>query len=269
MSISLEPVARLSRDIVKAVGSLSDKEARYLVDTYYQMQEYRKASANQERSMDTEPHAALAWFTGQFGVLEGQIERALDHYSMSNVPGRWMRSVKGIGPVLAANFLAHIDIAKAETAGAIWKFAGLDPTTKWEKGQKRPFNAALKCACWKASDSWVKLKGHADSFYSRVYCERKEYEIARNDRGELADQAAVGAARVSKSTEAYAHYSAGKLPPGHLDMRARRYTAKLFLAHLHHVMYEEHHGRKPPLPYVIAHGGHAHVIGPPNWPLPE
>lgn len=271
MTISLEPVSRLSKDIIKAIGTLSDKEARYLVDAYYNMQDYRKATDNQDRAMTAtaEPHEALKWFATQFSVMEQQIERALDKYSMASDPGVWMRSVKGIGPVLAANFLTYLDVKQSPTAGGFWRFAGLDPTCKWEKGQKRPFNAQLKVACWKASDSWVKLKGHADSFYSGIYIKRKEYEIARNDRGELAEQAAAGALRVGKTTEAYAHYAAGHLPPGHLDMRARRYTVKLFLAHLHHVMHECEFGTPPPKPYVITHLGHAHIILPPNWPLSE
>jgi hypothetical protein len=266
--LALEPIVRLSRDIVKGMSTMTEQEARFLVDSYYQMQEFRKRTANQDRAMADEPHDSLMWFLSQTDTMEKQIERALDNYTanVSDV-GRWLRSVKGIGPVLAANFLANLDVTRSETAGGFWRFAGLDPTVRWEKKTKRPWNASLKTACWKASDSWVKLKGHEDSFYSHIYVRRKEYEVARNERGELADQAAAGMARVGKDTEAYKHYAEGRLPPGHIDMRARRYTSKMFLAHLHEVMFEDHYGRKPPLPYVIEHGGHAHIIGPPGWPL--
>lgn len=270
MSIALEPVIRLSRDIVKGISTLDEREARFLVDSYYAMQEFRKRTANQERSMPDEPHEALSWFFTQVETMEHQVERALDRYTMeiSDV-GRWLRSVKGIGPVLAANFLAHLDVTKSETAGGFWRFAGLDPTMTWGKGEKRPFNAALKTACWKASDSWVKLKGHADSFYSQIYAQRKEREVANNEAGKYAEQAALALTRkrFGDDTKAKPIYESGKLPPAHLDMRARRYTSKLFLAHLHAVMYEEHHGRKPPKPYVIEHLGHAHMIDPPGWPL--
>ena len=37
---------------------------------------------------------------------------------------------------------------------------------------------------------------------------------------------------------------------------------KLFLSHLHGEMHRRILGREPPLPYPIAHMGHAHVIEP-------
>ncbi len=37
---------------------------------------------------------------------------------------------------------------------------------------------------------------------------------------------------IGKSTEAYGHYSTGHLPPAPIDARARRWTVKLFLAHI-------------------------------------
>ena len=68
--------------------------------------------------------------------------------------------------------------------------------------------------------------------------------------------------KIGKDTDAYKAYSIGKLPPAHLHARATRYAVKLFLAHLHEVMYVQHHGRKPPLPYAIGILGHAHKIEP-------
>jgi hypothetical protein len=71
---------------------------------------------------------------------------------------------------------------------------------------------------------------------------------------------------VGKSTEAFKHYSAGRLPPGQIDARARRYAVKLFLSHLHEVWYKAHFGKAPPLPYPIAILGHAHIKPPPTVP---
>jgi len=173
-----------------------------------------------------------------------------------------MRSVDGIGAVIAAGFLAHIDIERCPTVGHIWAFAGLDPTRTWGKGEKRPHNSDLKTLCWKAGESFVKVSGKETAFYGHIYAKRKEYEIKRNEAGELADQAeeALKAKRIGRGTGAYKHYSAGRLPPAHIHARAKRYAVKLFLAHLHEVWYREHHGKAPPLPYPVAHLGHAHKI---------
>lgn len=131
--LGLEPLQRLSRDIRTSAEELTTPQARYLVDLYYQIQEYRKRAGNQERAMgvDGEPHALVTWVFANMETLEGDIKRALDRYSSSRIPGRWAKSITGIGPVLSAGMLAHVDITQCPTVGHIWRFAGLDPTSKW------------------------------------------------------------------------------------------------------------------------------------------
>lgn len=266
MNAVLDPVSRLTKDIKAAAITLSDQEARYLVDYYYIAQEDRKRSSNQVRALDEsqEPNEVLTWLAVQSRTLENQIKRALDAYTEGHRMGSWMREVVGIGPVISAGFLAHIDINKAPTVGHIWRFAGLDPTTKWEKGQKRPFNAKLKTLCWKAGQSFMKFSGKEDCYYGHIYRQRKDYEIARNESGGNQEAAAAALPRVGKTTEAFKHLSEGKLPPAQIDARARRYAVKLFLSHLHGEWYRREFGKEPPLPYPIAHMGHVHMIPPPH-----
>lgn len=200
--------------------------------------------------------------------LENQIRRALDTWSEGQELGRWAKSICGIGPVIAAGLLAHIDIAKAPTAGHIWRFAGLDPTMEWKKGEKRPWNASLKTLCWKIGESFVKVSGNKKDFYGKLYLERKDAEQKRNESGSLADQAAAKLAKfkIGKKTEAYGHYSAGKLPPAHIHARAKRWTVKLFLAHYQQVGWTMATGQTPVRPYVLEHlPGHVHAIEPPNF----
>lgn len=267
---SMNPVTRLTKDIAKAAITLSDQEARFLVDTYYQMQDNRIRADGQIRAMgeSEEPHSVLTWLSEQNETLEHQIKRALDKYSFSHPDGQWLRGIYGIGPVIAAGLLAHIDITKAPTVGHIWRFAGLDPTLEWKKGQKRPFNARLKVLCWKAGESFVKFSGDEKCHYGHWWRKRKDEELAKNEAGEFKQAAADILARKNfgKETEAYKAYSVGKLPPAHIHARARRYAVKLFLAHLHEQMYRRHFGTEPPLPYPIAILGHAHYIGPDTSP---
>lgn len=255
----------LTRDERNASITLGKDEARFLVDAYYQMQENRIRADGQVRSMGDEPHSVLAYLAAQNRALENQIKGALDKYSNASEVGQWMRRQKGIGPVIAAGFLAHLDITRAQTAGAFWSFAGLDPRAKWEKGQRRPWNAELKTLCWKLGESFVKVSGHDDAFYGRIYAERKALETARNANGEYTEQAAAKLAqnKIGKTTDAFKAYDAGKLPPAHIHARAKRYAVKLFLAHLHDRMWRDHYGTEPPLPYAIAHLDHAHIIHPP------
>jgi hypothetical protein len=301
----LGAVVRLSRDLKKAAQTLSPGEARFLVDSFYQMQGDRIRSTNQVRTLvaSEEPHQTIAWLADQAGVLERSIMTALDAYNRSSPLGLWARSICGIGPVITAGLLAHIDITKAPTAGHIWRFAGLDPTVTWEKGQKRPWNASLKTLCWKIGESFVKVSSNDDDFYGHLYVERKAFEQKRNESGALAEQATAKLARfkIGKDTDAYAWYSGSltlqdaakiaaapsekriglakklagapgsgmpMLPPAHVHARAKRWTVKLFLAHYQAIAYRVHYNAEPPKPYILTQaGGHAHEIQPPNWPM--
>lgn len=260
----LDSIVKLNKDLRTAAKILTKQEARYLVDTYYQIQEYRKATANQCRIMDEskEPHEVLTWFLNNAEMLENQIKKALDYYTDGDEVGTWLKGICGIGPVIAAGLLAHIDITRAPTAGHIWSFAGLNPTAEWNKGEKRPWNAKLKTLCWKIGQSFVKVSNNENDIYGKLWKQRKEYEIARNEAGGYAEQAKAKLAKykIGKDTEAYKWYSIGKLPPGHIQQRAERWAVKIFLSHLHEFWYKHEYGVEPPLPFSIAILGHAHKI---------
>lgn len=260
----LEPVERLDRDIKKALSEIGIEEARYLVDAYYSLQDYRKAAGNQVLALSKsgEPHSLVVWLNAQTETLEGQIRRALDGWTDGQPMGIWAKSITGIGPVISAGLLAHIDITRAPTAGHIWRFAGLDPTVSWEKKTKRPWNASLKVLCWKLGESFVKVCNKDKDVYGHLYQQRKEYEHARNEAGELAEQAALALTRkkIGKETDAYKAYIIGKLPPAHIHARAKRWAVKIFLSHYHAEAYRQYYGMEAPAPYPIAILGHAHRI---------
>jgi len=175
----------------------------------------------------------------------------------------------GIGPVLSAGLLAHIDIEKAPTVGHIWSFAGLVEGQVKQKGVKLPWNADLKVLCWKIGESFVKVSNNPKDIYGHIYAARKGYETAKNEAGDYAQQAEkiLAGKNCGHETEAYKAYFQGKLPLAHVHARAKRYAVKLFLAHWHHVAYETKYGTLPPKPYVISIKGHADYIAPPNWPM--
>ena len=132
---TLEGIKKLTKDIKLAAYTLSQHEARFLVDAYYQMQDNRIRTDGQIRATLTsgEPNAVLSWLTDQNYTLEKQVGRALDAYSGSHPVGQWMRAQKGVGPIISAGLLAHIDIKKCPAAGNIWSFAGLNSNIEWRK----------------------------------------------------------------------------------------------------------------------------------------
>jgi len=167
MSATLEAIQKLSRDLRAAAKLMGVREARYFVNTYYDLQDYRIASGNQQRKLleGEEPSEFITWLNANLQVLESQIKAMLDKWSGAQPMGIWAREVVGIGPVIAAGLLANIDITKAPTVGHIWRFAGLDPTVEWKKGEKRPWNASLKRLCWLMGESFVKVSGNPNDIY--------------------------------------------------------------------------------------------------------
>ena len=75
---------KMSKDIKEAVKTLDRNSARYLVDIFYQVQEYRKASYNQVRKLtkeeELEPDSMLEYVAQNFEMLEGEIKKALKIY---------------------------------------------------------------------------------------------------------------------------------------------------------------------------------------------
>jgi hypothetical protein len=266
-----ESIQRLTRDLRSAAITLSEREARFLVDAYYAMQRDRIRAAHQTRTLadNAEPHDVLEWLQAQRDTLEKQIAGALDAYSDGQPAGRWARSITGIGPIISAGLIANIDIRQAPTVGHIWRFAGLDPTMKWEKNTKRPWNGSLKRLCFLIGESFVKVSNNENDIYGKVYAARKLYEQAKNAAGDYAGQAAasLAAKRFGDDTQAKKHYLAGQLPPARIHLRAERYATKLFLSDLHAVMYWIEFTALPPKPWIISHGGHVHYVPPPNIDL--
>jgi hypothetical protein len=257
----------LPTEKVLEAQNLPAAELRLLVANYYAAQEMRKRSDMQLRHLGDKPLLWISTYMAEsFADIELQIAHSFDKI-LTGAISAWIRAQRGIGPIITAGLLAHIDITKAPTAGHIWRFAGLDPSLKWEKGQKRPYNADLKQICWHLGQCFMKQSNDPDCFYGKLYRQRKEFEIARNDSGGNAETAKAfkvspGATKIVKDK-----LKTGKLPDFNIDARARRYAVKIFLSHLHAVWHWHHFRRHAPTPYVIEYGGHAHVIEVPHGNL--
>lgn len=192
-SVQLEPIERISRAVRTSARNLTDDEARFLVDAYYQVQDFRIASRNQIRSIHQQADEGdiqvpfLDWTFDTFEYMEAVIRSGLNYYTDQSEIGRWSKSVVGIGPVIAAGLQAHLAGRDRRTPGQIWAFAGLNPNANWDRGQKRPWNARLKTLCWKLGESFVKVQNRDGAFYGQVYAERKLVEWRRNLAGDYAD----------------------------------------------------------------------------------
>lgn len=262
-----EVARRLEKDLVKKSASIDQESARALVDFYYRVQEHRIAIGNQRSSLSADGNSLIDFYHLQMATIEESVKPALKAYAKNHVVGAWALSQYGIGDVISAGLLAHIDISRVQTAGQIWAYAGLNPNQKWEKGQKRPWNADLKLLCYKIGDSFVKFHKREDCFYGHLYAKEKARRVELNESGAYADLAKKTLSEKNFSdSDTRRAYEDGRLPAGRIDLQARRYAVKIFLSHWFEVAYFAHNGKLPPNPWVIEHGGHAHYIPIPNIP---
>lgn len=412
--IPAEVIPLLKKDMVEAAEGMTARGVRTLVDTYYMIQDMRKATGNQMSAImqSEEPDRVLGWVERSMEGIENMIRGVMDQYTKTEPTGMgmWARNVFGIGPVLSAGLLAHIDMTKAKSPAHIWRFAGLDPTIVWHSSaeaeklvgevlsdpahwdtstrplisvpnrkriakalqqvytrnwdavlqsilddvdlgtgdgsedvamtnlqiialgrhcgvnaeeafrrlrpilvevnedtsppmrpaeitmdqivaiagainvkpenflrfapdkktekvtekslaravSRRPYNAKLKVLSWKIGESFIKFHNNPKCVYGFLYTSRKYYEQQHNENGDYVDAAAamLKRFRIGHDTEAYKAYIQGKLPPGHINSRARRYAVKRFLADWWAEAYRNLYGKEPPEPYAIAHLGH-------------
>ena len=268
-----EQLVRLNQADVRRWGAaMTTAEARHVVNDYYRIQQQRIRTAAQMRAAAFgEAMELTIQFHRQTLADENTRKLALNAYAKAHPVGRWSLEVKGIGPVIAAGLLAHIDITRSTNVGKLWRFAGLDPTLpRPTKGEKRQHNAKLKRLCWLMGESFTKVSGRDDAVYGKVYVNRKAQEISRNEACLFADQAqkTLDTINLGKDTEAYKWYAQGKLPPARIHLRAQRYAVKLFLSHWHYVAFETEFGVPPEKPYILTQPEHQdHFIAPPNWPM--
>lgn len=198
---------------------------RSLVDTYYSSQKNRIAWSNRvsalARGVDIEANPKLLQakdYTKIYLDIEKkafrEIRLELDTYSV----WPWLKRVKGIGPTLAGKLLCDIDITKAVRVSNLWSFAGLGVTAEGKspkpvKGEKLPYNAKLRTACFMVSRSFLMC----NSPYLEIYASAKEfYQLHRGIPYE---------------------YRGVPMQPawtkGHIDYAARRKMVKVFLSHLY------------------------------------
>lgn len=184
---------------------------------------------------DAETIAILEKYYSVFLTMELELDRDIKKTVEGEEIYEYLRQIKGVGPLLSAKLISMIDPARANTASALWRYAGLgvvvgeDGVGRAErpvKGVKLPYNAKLKSTMFLIVSSFLKC----NSPYRAIYDAAKaRYQRDRPDW--VKD-------RIHKA--------------------AMRKTAQVFLAHLHEVWRKLEGLEVRPL-YVHEYMGHTHV----------
>ena len=138
IEVALADLASMS--ITKqSVSTVTKDQLVFLIDCYYQTQDFRKAVENQLRSISqgvdgegTKHPLSLSWALANIKNQELQLKKLLDTYTDNNPVCKWAKSICGVGPIIAAGLWAYFDISKANHYNQYWSYAGLnDNNIKW------------------------------------------------------------------------------------------------------------------------------------------
>lgn len=118
----------------------------------------------------------------RFDELEKEIDEDIRGLVEGDKLIEYMISVKGVGPILAAQAISMIDIEKANTVSALWRYSGFavfeGKAERLIKGESLHYNLRLKNICLKIATSLLR----ANSPYRQIYDDAREYyERERTD----------------------------------------------------------------------------------------
>lgn len=118
----------------------------------------------------------------RFAILEKYAEADIKLASESVSIVERMVAIKGIGRVFAAQLVSYVDIYKAHTISALWRYCGYGVedgrAERRTKGQRLHYNPKVKTLCWNIGSSFLR----SSSPYRAVYDQAKErYETLRPD----------------------------------------------------------------------------------------
>ena len=248
------------------MSNLDNNSVRKIVASYYKIQEAKASIENLLKDEDDIELVEL--MLDSLDSVDSIIKRPLTNYSTASVVGEWCINQYGLGPVLTAGIMSHIDITKANTAGALWRYAGFDPAA--QDSGKAAYNGELKNICWKIGLNFSKYANRSKCFYGHLYLQDRARRTDNNNSLMYADKAYELLDNASsKNKPHFDTLSLGKLPQDQIDAQARRFAVKIFLSHYHAVAYQAHYNLVPDRPSFIYIDGEKQEVPIPNNPFKQ
>lgn len=255
--------------LFQTASIIHDADARLLVNLYYDHQVNRHRIESRTSTAERKGETNLSILEDQkktFEKQEKEYRKALAKYADEHLMGDWFKGVYGLSPVLAAGLVSAIDITKAPTVGHIWSYCGLDPnkTNAFDKSKDQPqYNQHLKRITWLIGYSFRQFSNHSECLYGKLYLERKQFETKKNLNLEYSETASRYLEHGKyKDQAAKELLEQGMLTAPHIDARARRWTVKIFISHLHRVWFERYYGEPPPMAFTNEKLKHENFVSP-------
>jgi hypothetical protein len=243
--------------VLSAKAPLPKEAVVELVKIYYDVQDVRIASENRLRTVGVVEGVNVS----HLKKLEKEIRNRIHENYKDDPLYKWLRSIRGIGPVLAGGLISGIDIRKAEHVSSLWKYFGYHvvngEAVKKRRGEKLGFNPDMRTLGYKIADSFVK---HRTPVYRQIYEERKKKAMEKLHHPEINPENCPKYEKCMEELKRKAtRLGRGvKAPPcaKHIHLRACRETVKEFLRHLW-VKWRMMEGLPVSKPYAVQILGHS------------
>ncbi len=139
----------------------------------------------------------------------------------------WFSKVKGIGKENIGKVVAPIDINRADTISALWRFAGFSvedgkAPKRLKGGGKLHYNSQLRSMCWRLGTSLLRARG---KFYDYYLKEKDKYGQKYENIGKRIVPTTSLPTKDKKRYE-----PEDMISEGHVHNQALRKMIKLFLA---------------------------------------
>lgn len=189
--------------------------------------------------------------------LEGYIDGRVAILIKGHPAYDWFSKVKGVGKENIGKVVATIDIKRADTISALWRYAGFSvengASPKRVKGEKLHYNSQLRSMCWRLAGSLLRAKG---KFYDYYLKEKDKYYQKYENRGVKIVPATSLPKKDGKRYE-----PEDMISEGHVHNQALRKMIKLFLSSLW-LVWRESEGLPITDPYAVGQLEHKHKISP-------
>lgn len=322
MTKKIKRLTRPTGDIRIAAVDMSMVEARLVLRQFLELQPAQMSTKAHYKNLVKAGHTnSVMRFVKNSTeyVRTYQYKELLDIWTEKFPEARWAKSIFGIGSIIAAGLVCHIDFNKVKSPSSITQHAGQAPNSrkvtieaayalmeqsmelygdtpkdthiKWlckqldkdfntfhkfcrKKGRPYHWDQIFSAIRWPSYDPTLKhiclLLGNTfilkKSLYQAIYRERRDHwEIPRNEAGLYKKVAAKQLKMFNYKPwkDPYKCYTAGYLPDGHINNRARKYAVKIFLSHYYSVYYYIRTGEVPYNAYAIdILSGHKKILVP-------
>ena len=210
------------------------------------LQKFRIAIGNQcdaYKRLRYDPEVSLELLNHLKELEQQHLKRIRGMLKLEPIYTAYLSKIKGVGPAIAAALISEIgDPSRFDTISALWSYCGLEvrdgKARKRIRGERANWNGTLRMiSVGRLVPQFIKLKHNGDCFGRTLYDQYKTFYLERDT---------------------------GEITLGHIENRARRKVAKVFLSCLW-VAWRTIKGLPISEPYAADKLNHTHLVTPEDW----